>query len=60
MNKLRDFLIAEKTVLLIIVLNAASLLAASSFEEGSLWNRICGWVDYACAIFFVFEASMKS
>lgn len=59
MNRLRDFLVAEKIVITVIVLNAISLLAASSFDEGSQGNRLCGWVDYACAIFFVLEASLK-
>jgi voltage-gated sodium channel len=59
MTKLRDFLIAEKTVLTVIVINAASLLAASSVSEEGPFCKICGWVDYACAIFFIFEAGFK-
>jgi len=52
-------LINETTVMVVIIVNAASLLAASSFEEGSRWCEACGWIDYACAIFFVLEASLK-
>jgi voltage-gated sodium channel len=59
MNKFRDFLVAEKIVIPVIVINAISLLTASSFAEGSLGNAICVWVDYACAIFFVVEAALK-
>jgi voltage-gated sodium channel len=59
MTKIRDILINETTVMVVIILNAVSLLAASSFVEGSTWSEACGWVDYACAIFFVIEASLK-
>ena len=59
MRALRDFLVDERFVIGVILLNATALLASSSLEDGDPVCTFCGWIDYGCAVFFVVEAILK-
>lgn len=59
MPKLRDALISDRAVMPVILLNAVSLLITSSLEDDSPLLGPVGWVDWACAVFFVLEAALK-
>lgn len=57
--KLFDLLVTERWVMGIILLNTFVMTAAGFFDEGTPERWWADAVDYACVIFFVFEASWK-
>jgi voltage-gated sodium channel len=59
MRKLRDVLVSDNLVISVILVNAASLFAGSWLKDGTLACAACGWLDWACTVFFVVEAGLK-
>lgn len=58
-NKLVNFIISEKAVITVIVINALAMFL-DAFPSCSA--AACGafaWVDYACVIYFIIEAVLK-
>lgn len=52
-------LASERVVVPVIVLNAVSLFVAALADEGTTLERMALHVDYACVVFFLFEALLK-
>jgi voltage-gated sodium channel len=59
MGRLRDFLIAEATVVSVILVNAAAIFLSTTVPEGSFRAQILERVDIACVAYFVMEAVLK-
>ena len=59
MTRLTDRLIAERTVVAVILLNAVALFALGFVAPGSGAQRLWFAVDYAAVVFFAVEAALK-
>ncbi len=59
MDKLLRFLISERTVMVVVLLNATVLTLAGFYEEGAPEKILFEWVDYGCVVYFVFEVILK-
>lgn len=59
MRRLASFLIQERTVITVIVLNAVVLFLDAFPDLSPTWHRALFWIDYGCMIFFVAEALIK-
>jgi voltage-gated sodium channel len=59
MKRLVDFIIAEWTVVAIILLNAVSLFVLSMYPASSRYDTVWFDIDYGCTAFFVIEALLK-
>lgn len=53
------FLISERTVVGVILLNAVVMTANGFYDEGDAEHLWLGYIDYACVVFFVVEAILK-
>lgn len=58
MIRLRDFLISERTVLTVIVINTIALFILGRGSDSS-FHDLGRQVDYACVVFFIIEAILK-
>ncbi|MFN3197354.1 MAG: ion transporter [Bradymonadia bacterium] len=54
-----DLLIAERTVIFAILLNALTMFVAGFYSEGSPAARALDFVDVACIVYFLVEAILK-
>ena len=59
MKALRDFLIHERTVVTAIVVNTVALFFLASTDADNPLRKVSFYVDYACVIYFILEASLK-
>lgn len=59
MSRLAAFLIAERTVVAVIVTNAVALFMLGFEQERETTASVWFWVDYACVVFFIVEAVLK-
>ena len=57
--RLFDLLVSERWVMGVILLNTVVMTAAGFFDEGTPERTWADRIDYACVIFFVFEAAWK-
>lgn len=58
-HRLASFLIHERTVVVVIVLNALALFLDAFPDLPTRWHQMLFWIDYGCMIFFVVEAVLK-
>lgn len=58
-SRLIDWLISERFVMAVILLNTAAMTAAGFFDAGSPQRLLLDIIDYACVLFFVVEATLK-
>jgi len=58
-GRLASFLVSERVVVPVIVLNAAALFVAALTDDGGQVDRVALGVDYACVVFFLLEAALK-
>lgn len=54
-----DALIAERTVVAVIVLNTVALFMIVADHDESLGTQVWRVIDYACVVYFVVEAALK-
>ena len=54
-----DRLVAERVVMLVVLINTVAMTVSGFFEEGSPQRRLADAVDYACILYFVVEVSLK-
>jgi voltage-gated sodium channel len=60
MKRLLDWLISDRLVMAVIVVNSAALVLHEMTTPGTLSAAFWFWVDYACVWFFLFEVLAKS
>ncbi|HBC74630.1 MAG TPA: mechanosensitive ion channel protein MscS, partial [Candidatus Wallbacteria bacterium] len=58
-NKLVNFIISEKAVITVIVINALAMFLDAFPSCSSAACGVFTWVDYACVIYFIIEAVLK-
>lgn len=58
-SKIVDVLIAERTVVLVILLNALTVFVAGFYTEGAAMSSVLVIVDVACIVYFLVEAVLK-
>lgn len=58
-STLIDKLIAERTVIGVILINALAIFVAGFYPERSPTARALGWVDVLCILYFLVEAILK-
>lgn len=59
MQRIFNFLISERAVMTVILLNAAVMTAGGFFKEGDPTGKLLDRIDYACVVFFVIEVVLK-
>ena len=59
MRKLTAFLISERTVMTVILVNTVALILAGFYAEGAPEKRFFETVDYCSVVFFVVEMLIK-
>jgi len=59
MRRFVDWLVSDRLVMAVIVLNASALVLHEMAARGSTVGRWWFWVDYVCVIFFLAEALIK-
>ncbi len=59
MKRLLTFLISERVVMSVILLNAAAMTASGFYEEGDPAKAFFDGIDYACVVYYVIEAILK-
>jgi len=59
MGKLLRFLISERTVMAVILLNTAALTWAGFYEDATPEKGLIEWIDYGCVVYFVVEMILK-
>lgn len=59
MKRWLGWLVADRLVMAVIVVNAAALVLHEMAAEGSPAARAWFWLDYACVVFFLVEAWLK-
>ena len=52
MRRFVDWIISDRLVMVVIVLNATALVLHEMAVRGSSTARLWFWVDYACVAFF--------
>jgi len=59
MRRLVDWLVSDRLVMAVIVLNATALVLHEMAAPGSGSANLWFWIDYVCVIFFLVEALTK-
>jgi len=59
MGRLVDWLVSDRLVMAVIVVNATALVLHEMAEPGSAVAAAWYWIDYACVVFFLSEALIK-
>jgi voltage-gated sodium channel len=59
MRRVVDHLVADRTVMAVIVLNTVALFLHEMADRGTPQRVFWYWVDYACVLFFLVEAGLK-
>jgi voltage-gated sodium channel len=59
MRRFVDWLVSDRLVMAVIVLNASALVLHEMADQGSTAERWWFWIDYVCVIFFLVEALAK-
>lgn len=59
LRRLFDFMVSERIVMAVILLNTMVMTIGGFYEDGSREKQWADVVDYACVVFFIFEASWK-
>ena len=59
MRKVIDFLIAERTVVAVIVLNSLSLFMLAFTRDRVPMESVWFAIDYACVVYFLMEVCLK-
>ena len=59
MRRLVDWLVSDRLVMAIIVLNATALVLHEMAAPGTPSAKLWFWIDYVCVIFFLVEALTK-
>ena len=59
MKRLVDWLVSDRLVMAVIVLNATALVLHEMAPASSPSSRTWFWIDYLCVIFFLVEAVLK-
>jgi voltage-gated sodium channel len=57
---LGGWLVSDRVVMGVILLNAVALLFHEAASGASLARRVWYWIDYACVVFFVLETVLKT
>jgi len=60
MNRFVNWLVSDRLVMAIIIVNAAALVLSEMSAPGSQSAALWFWVDYACVWFFLVEVLIKS
>ena len=58
-SKIVNFIISEKTVISVIMLNAAVMFLDAFPDVSAATAGRLIWVDYCCVIYFIVEAVLK-
>jgi len=59
MRRIVDWLVSDRLVMAVIVLNASALVLHEMADRGSTTEQWWFWVDYVCVVFFLVEALIK-
>lgn len=59
MRRLVDWLVSDRLVMAVIVLNATALVLHEMAARGSPARQLWFWVDYVCVVYFLLEAVIK-
>jgi voltage-gated sodium channel len=59
MGRLVDWLVSDRLVMAVIVINATALVLHEMAEPGSATAAVWYWIDYVCVVFFLAEALTK-
>jgi len=59
MRRFVDWLVSDRLVMTVIVLNASALVLHEMAARGSTAERWWFWIDYVCVVFFLVEALTK-
>ncbi len=59
MKRWVNFIIAERSVVTIILVNTAALLAMGFTVPGTQAHEVASWVDYGCVVYFSLETILK-
>ncbi|MCP4590896.1 MAG: ion transporter [bacterium] len=59
MKKLGAFLISERTVVTVILINTVVMTLSGFCDDGSREKTLLERIDYGCVVFFVLEAALK-
>jgi voltage-gated sodium channel len=59
MRRFVDWLVSDRLVMAVIVLNATALVLHEMAAPGSPSRSLWFWVDYACVVYFLVEAALK-
>ncbi len=59
MRRFVDWLVSDRLVMAVIVLNATALVLHEMAARGSPARQLWFWVDYVCVVFFLLEALLK-
>lgn len=59
MRRVADWLVSERVVMVFITVNATALVLHEMAVRGSPAAHAWFWVDYACVVYFLFEALLK-
>jgi voltage-gated sodium channel len=59
MRRFRDWIVSDRLVMAVIILNATALVLHEMAARGTPLRSLWFWIDYACVVFFLFEAILK-
>jgi len=59
MRRFVDWLVSDRLVMAVIVLNASALVLHEMADPGSTVEQWWFWIDYVCVVFFLVEALIK-
>jgi len=59
MGRLGSWLVSDRLVMAIIVVNATALVLHEMAAPASAWSAFWFWLDYACVVYFLVEVLLK-
>jgi len=60
MRKILGWIVSDRIVLAVIVINAFALVLFEMAEPGTAWKILWYWIDYSCVVFFLAEVVIKT
>lgn len=59
MRRFIDWIVSDRVVMAVIVLNAVALVLHEMAARGTMLRSLWFWIDYACVVFFLLESLFK-